>query len=503
MQYACADSQCDGHELRSSKPGNCGVCGKLMGPVFDPPKDIIRKIFSFTDQTSKTKQSLSLVNKKFANALLPFGVSDQLWYGMSSSTRLDSYLSPFELRVIQLGQFQEGPCRKIAEDIVDFIFKNSTDRKLMTMLGVLGTECGRILITMSGTMSMMKDEGLQKIRMLREANLELLDGRALVVVAGCVGDIVDSCVLDLSTVKAFHGNFLKGTLYPAGQQGKEEAETIPGTCALPKLLDYCRMLKMVPRFVSEVFVSLRDTSIVVRSWNGELVRHFHGDAVPSCLNCRNLVPLMLNGLDVFKNERVENELLEKLREEYAEKQRIYLEQARQQEEQERSNLEQSHSAELKSCVLKILDLSSYQLIDVYLDETIPNCASGLSAQFLTLSQYTGDPGAVLAKKFITHLKGELFRLAYSYWKESNVKPSTKRRGTSISPAEAFENACLEVLGEEPTICALVEWFDVLNSPLPCSTKFDFEASCDYIEQIILHILAKAPDPWDPKKPEKK
>jgi hypothetical protein len=265
------------------------------------PRDLGLLICRLAVRTARDRARLSMVCRDWRDTSQAIGVVDQLWYGLNAPERLDKFLTPMELGRIGHGEFQEGPCERMAAKAIEFLrtgyLDGSSLKGIRTMLGVVYTANGSVMITFSGTLNPKKPKGRAKRAALAAINKKLFKGRAEIVFAGAAGTIINKTTLLGESVLDYTGQPLERNFVAVGALASGEVtDTIPGTCALPKLIMRCQSLGLVPRWASEKLFDLSDKPIEIEFAPGALVPFWLGHSVPSCGNCRVLVPLMLRGI---------------------------------------------------------------------------------------------------------------------------------------------------------------------------------------------------------------
>lgn len=410
--------------------------GSNAFPFDSLPDEVKDKIFGYFIKTHTDRIALSRVSKEWRTRAGRFGVTDQIWYGLKSKERLTSQLKPWDLGLIEDGQFQEGPCGEIGRTLVRHL-ENNFSRLPATMLGVLYTECGKILITFSGTLSQYTTEGKEKRKALIDANSKVLRNAALVVTAGSAGVIAPSGRggehLRGDTVFNFRLEKLGGEFMPAGIVDGETALTIPGTCALPKLIAKCQEERVVPRWVSEIRFSPKGGSVRVFGPGG-VQEYVHGNSVPSCLNCRELVPRMLVGLSEFRSGlQSEQERSERFRK-FAEERAARCFQLEEQGRAEQMEYEETCRLLVLGfvvCKLGTDDLLSW-IESAFRTRTADICAAVTSLEKHMTKELIGD---VFAKKFIQNLRGRVLRWLFEKWELAKGKGKGKKQRSGLSQGD--------------------------------------------------------------------
>ncbi|MGK3998598.1 hypothetical protein [Sorangium sp. So ce1024] len=470
------------------------------------PEELQARIIQFATPPRRADEltlTNRLVSRFWRETVDRLGFKDELWYGLNSEQRLTSFLDPFELKSISLGEFQEGPCRGIAKKLVEWITSKYGDEFPSCMLGVLYTECGKVMLTLSGTLSLRTSEGKKKREALLSANKAVMGGKALVVTTGAVGVVGEHGCLYGNTVFNFNWARLKKDFYPAGKVGKETANTIPGTCALPKLIAKCQEADVVPRWVCEVLIRPRRgaSGIDVLGLGGCVQTFAHGEPVPSCLNCRTLVPLMLEGVERRRAEQQKNEAREAFLLERA--QRIYQleEQARAEKEAERLKREEACCLLVEGCVSARLGAQAWELlgdaIHVLFDEQPAMIASAVE----DLEKYVSDAaviGDVLAKRFVTNIEGAFLREAFAVWERDQPKLLTRaEKKKADGQVDAFLKRWTEGFNLECVIasalCDTIPGLDELTSP-----QFYVPVLRRALEDACKKSVS--PKPWNPEQP---
>jgi hypothetical protein len=419
------------------------------------PREPIEKILWLAIRTQRDRASLSMVCSEWRRFVGTIGVVDQLWYGLRAPERLRSFVTPDELGLIQTGELQEGPCETMAGAAFAYLRDKYMGAKgFRSMLGVLYAANGVVLITFSGKLSSRKPEGVAKRAALEAINTHVFKGQAVIVYAGAAGAIVGKTKLVGDSVLDFAGDCLPHDLLPVGKTPLGEVvDTIPGTCALPKLIMHCQAKGLVPRWASEKLFDMSDKPISIEGPGNRLVPFWPGHSVPSCGNCRILVPLMLNGVkDYANNEIKRREAQERHRAAWEEYQQFLEEESRTEEE---ARLMLARSA-FTALLHKLGDDGT--VIDTKMIFKVPGIAKRVSQlqQFMSARQL----GANIALTFFDIFDHHLFEMLFAEWRKQSdtVKkppPETEQRET-FSSAHPGLSGLLKLVND-PDSDLFVDW----------------------------------------------
>lgn len=419
------------------------------------PLELIRKILWLAVRTERDRASLSMVCSEWRRFVGTIGVVDQLWYGLRAPERLRSFVTPDELGLIQTGELQEGPCEAMAGAAFAYLRdKYMGAKNFRSMLGVLYAANGVVLITFSGKLTSRKQEGRDKREALEAINKHVFKGEAIIVYAGAAGTIVNKTRLVGDSVLDFAGDYLPHDLVAVGQTPMGEVvDTIPGTCALPKLIMRCQALGLVPRWASEKLFDMSGKSISIEGPGNRLVPFWPGHSVPSCGNCRVLVPLMLNGVKDYANNEIKRlEAQARHRAAWEEYQQFLVEESRT-EEEVRLMLARSAFTVLLN---KFGDDGT--VIDTKMIFKVPGIAKRVSQlqQFMS----TKEIGDNIAHTFCDIFDYHLFEMLFAEWRKPFYKakkppPETEQRDTFSSAHPGL--AGLLKLVNDPDSNLFIDW----------------------------------------------
>jgi len=290
------------------------------------PTELVSHIISFTNPDRAEHTNYSLVSKQFHEAAYDQGVRDELWYGENSlALNAQTQQEGAQHRGPLQASYQEGSCRPIAQAIVARL----TPLEVSCMVGVLLGLKGCYYITLSGTK--FGTEGQTKLAALKIACASVPGLTCYEVVElGKVARLDSMGHIPPNTVKNFNGTTVKSGFDDASTND-ERINAPPGTCALPLLIEACRLAGDAPKFMSEVRYDPGGNSPVkVRIDPDTIIECDHNVPTPSCPNCRALTPAQLKGarkrerefFQGIKAKKLDAELKQKLaEEELEEKQR--------------------------------------------------------------------------------------------------------------------------------------------------------------------------------------
>ncbi len=173
--------------------------------------------------------------------------------------------------------------------------------------------------------------------------------------------------------------------------------------ALPKLIMRCQSLGLVPRWASEKLFDLNDKPIEIESSGGALVPFWPGHSVPSCGNCRVLVPLMLYGIHDYATKVQLREEAQRRHHAAWEQYQQFLEEERREENEARLMIVQAGFAAALNRLgdgAAVIDMNAAFTVD------------GISAAV----------GSNLAETFLDNYEARLFEMFFAIWKKVIYQP---------------------------------------------------------------------------------